>query len=304
VPWFPQDPDSAFIVAMDFDTRKMDTLGSIRTPKNPFVVKASSGFGFNFTSLTNPLPTTDEWALLSDGTVAFVRYRDYRVEYLGPDGKITSSPKLPFDWVRMTDEDKQRMVDSVANQQRRNNMTSYVASMIRWVNTYNQEYPKNFKAPENYVPQSGYLRTWKLPDGVRFPANYIYGCAPNEEAVNTPDGRPSCIPQPVTIPGNVPVAPTLRESNVMAWNELPDYRPPFNSGAVRADADGNLWIRTIPMKPVAGGPVFDVVSRQGELIDRLQVPPGYTIVGFGKGRVVYLSMRDANGIHLARVRLK
>jgi sugar lactone lactonase YvrE len=73
---------------------------------------------------------------------------------------------------------------------------------------------------------------------------------------------------------------------------------------VRADADGNLWIRSIPAKPIPGGPVYDIVSRKGELLSRLQLPPGYTLLGFGKDRVVYLSMRDANGIHLARVRLR
>ena len=72
-----------------------------------------------------------------------------------------------------------------------------------------------------------------------------------------PSGTPSCIPQPVTIPGNTPTAPTLRESAVMPANELPDYRPPFATGAVRADADGNLWIRTLPPKPVPGGPIYD-----------------------------------------------
>ena len=33
-------------------------------------------------------------------------------------------------------------------------------------------------------------------------------------------------------------------------------------------------------------------------------PTGYTLVGFGRDKVVYLSMRDARGIHLARVRLR
>ena len=50
--------------------------------------------------------------------------------------------------------------------------------------------------------------------------------------------------------------------------------------------------------------MYDIVSRQGELTDRLQLPPGYSLVGFGKGRVVYLSMRDASGVHVARVRLR
>ena len=90
----------------------------------------------------------------------------------------------------------------------------------------------------------------------------------------------------------------------MPASDLPDYRPPFSNGAVRADVDGNLWIRTNPTKPTPGGAVYDIVSRHGELTDRLQLPPGYALVGFGKGRVVYLSMRDANGVHLARVRLR
>jgi hypothetical protein len=104
--------------------------------------------------------------------------------------------------------------------------------------------------------------------------------------------------------GNAPPAPTIRETGVMAPNELPDYRPPFAQGAVRADADGNLWIRTIPVKPAPGGAVYDIVSREGALVDRLQLPPGYAIVGFGAGKVVYLSMRDAGGVRLARVRLR
>jgi hypothetical protein len=50
--------------------------------------------------------------------------------------------------------------------------------------------------------------------------------------------------------------------------------------------------------------VYDIVNAEGVLADRLQLPPGYALVGFGRGRVVYLSVRDAKGIHLARVRLK
>jgi hypothetical protein len=89
--------------------------------------------------------------------------------------------------------------------------------------------------------------------------------------------------------------------------DLPDFRPALMTGAagaVRADTDGNLWIRTVPTRPVPGGPVYDVVSPAGELVNRIQLPPGYTIVGFGRDRVVYLTMRDAAGLKLARVRLR
>ena len=98
--------------------------------------------------------------------------------------------------------------------------------------------------------------------------------------------------------------PTMRTVEVVKANELPDYRPPFPPGSVRADRDGNLWIRTLPVKPVSGGPVFDIVSAKGELVDRIQLPTGYAIAGFGKEKVVYLTSRDAAGIHIARVRLK
>jgi hypothetical protein len=99
--------------------------------------------------------------------------------------------------------------------------------------------------------------------------------------------------------------PTLREAQVMPATDLPAFRPPLtNGGSVRADADGNLWIRTAPQSPQRGGPVFSLVSRRGELVDQIQIPPGYSLVGFGKGKVVYLSMRDSSGVKLARVRLR
>jgi len=366
VPYFPPEPDSAFIVAIDLETRKIDTLGAIRIPKSASTVRRSANGGFNFYEVINPLPTTDEWAVLSDGTVAFVRVIDYRIEYRNADGTWTSSAKLPYEWQRVTEDDKQRMIDSVKAQQRRSAMNSYVTSMIRWVNQYGKSYPDSFKAPEGYRVQNGLSRDWKLPPGLQFPANYIYACRPGETPTmlpsperpadgasserprgerpvgdrptggrsggerppaqggtpgggrpgtpgapgpgapgaptGEPEGIPSCIPTPVTVSGgNAPPMPTIRETGVMAASDLPDYRPPFTSGAVRADADGNLWIRTVQRRPVPGGAIYDIVSRQGELVDRLQLPPGYALVGFGKGKVVYLMMRDATGIHLARV---
>ena len=103
----------------------------------------------------------------------------------------------------------------------------------------------------------------------------------------------------VTVGGPPPNGelPTL---NFVAPSELPDYKPVFGPGAVRADADDRLWIRTIPTRPTPGGAIYDVIDRAGKLVDRVQVPVSTTIAGFGKGGVVYLGMRDATGIHLQR----
>ncbi len=84
--------------------------------------------------------------------------------------------------------------------------------------------------------------------------------------------------------------------------DLPDYRPPFTRGATRADADGNLWIRTNTF--VKGQPVYDIVNSHGDLVDRVQLPPFRTIAGFGPG-VVYMAVKDNAGVvHLERARIK
>ena len=87
-----------------------------------------------------------------------------------------------------------------------------------------------------------------------------------------------------------------------ALTDLPDYRPAFLRGSTRADAEGNLWIRTT--KLVNGQPVYDVVNRQGTIVDRVQLPPFRTIAGFGPG-AVYMAVKDSAGIvHLERARIK
>lgn len=85
-------------------------------------------------------------------------------------------------------------------------------------------------------------------------------------------------------------------------DELPDYQPVFASGGVRADADGNLWIRTIATAPLRGGAIYHVIDRQGNLIDRVQVPRSATIAGFAPGGIVFLARREGTAVVLARVR--
>jgi hypothetical protein len=339
VPWFPEQPDSQLVVGIDFDTRRIDTLGAIKIPKFGMQVKMSANGGFNFIEQTNPLPSQDEYAVLADGAIAFVRSIDYRIDYLNPDGTWSSSPKLPYDWQAIPDSLKRAIVDSVHKVQSRSAHVAYTNALIRWVNMYGKGYPENFKAPEGFVPQQGFAKNWKFPPGVTFPANYTYACAQGEEptyvpinpeaqaaTATTPNAasreamimsmmgapgggappgtRASCIPTPIANT-NAPAPPTMRDVAVVHYSLLPDYKPPLaQGGAVRADADGNLWIRPIQPKPIPGGAVYDIVSRSGELMDRLQLPQGYNIVGFGRGRIVYLSMRDRAGLHLARVRLK
>jgi hypothetical protein len=42
----------------------------------------------------------------------------------------------------------------------------------------------------------------------------------------------------------------------------------------------------------------------GELIDRVQLPQGRTLVGFGPGGIVYLLARDAGAARIEEARFK
>ena len=85
-------------------------------------------------------------------------------------------------------------------------------------------------------------------------------------------------------------------------SELPDYKPAFAPGSTRVDVDGNLWIRT--SQNVDARPVYDVVNRKGELIDRVQLPANRVLAGFGEGGVVYLAVRDGTTAHLEKARVR
>ena len=106
LPQFPTLPDSAALVRYDLTTRKVDTVTFFKTPKFNMNVTRSPDGGIRVSSMINPLPQGDDWVLLSDGTIALVRAKDYHVDLLNPDGTMTSSPKIPFQWERLTDEAK------------------------------------------------------------------------------------------------------------------------------------------------------------------------------------------------------
>jgi hypothetical protein len=87
-----------------------------------------------------------------------------------------------------------------------------------------------------------------------------------------------------------PVPPPVMEPLATA-DSLPDYFPPVTRVAMLADGDNNVWIRQHP--PASdGSTLWDVVDRQGVLVDRVLVPAGLTIVSFGARGVAYVVRRD------------
>jgi hypothetical protein len=263
-PVMPVFPDTAALVRFDLAARKLDTAAFIKIPKLTMNVSQDERGGMRLTSLNNPLPVVDDWAVMSDGTLAIVRGRDYRVEFLNADGTRTAGEKIPFEWQRLTDEDKVALIDSAKAMAAR-------------------------QRAAGGAPGTTPTRTDAAPGGVAGALTQI--------VTMRVDGGGAGGPAATSVPGGLPPVAFVAPS------ELPDYKPAFGVGSVRADADGFVWVRTIPTKPTTGGAVYEVIDRAGKLVDRVQVPAGTTIAGFGKGGVVYLGVRDAAGVHLQRARI-
>lgn len=292
-PQFPSPPDSAAIVRYDLATRKPDTVTFFKTPKINLTVTQSPDGGIRVNNTTNPLPQGDDWAILQDGTIALVRTKDYHVDWLGSDGTVTSSPKIPFQWERLSDEAKVAFIDSAKIAIEKARASGQFASAGPQMIMRGGPDGPGGGAPRAGAAGGDAPRTGTAPaPAPNGQPGTATGPAAGGTVVTTagPGGRGGFFggsPPPLTM-----ISPS----------ELPDYKPAFAPGSTRADADGNLWIRT--SQNVDARPVYNVINRKGELIDRVQLPANRVLAGFGPDGVVYLAVRDGSTAHLERARAK
>jgi hypothetical protein len=149
----PQQPDSGPIVRADFDTRSVDTIATMKILQPGSMTMTQDGQGnVAMQMVVNPMDTGDEWAMLPDGTVAIVRAHDYHIDWINPDGTRRSSEKMPFDWKRVTDEQKQFKLDSMRPLMQK----AVDGAAVRTIPT--ADGPRKMRIQFDFVPIS------KLPD--------------------------------------------------------------------------------------------------------------------------------------------
>ena len=262
----PTPPDTTPLVRVDLATRAVDTVAWVKSPRPNISMTTDENGQPQIRVTMNPLPTVDDWAVTSDGAIAIVRGRDYHVDWVNADGSRTSSAKLPFDWKRMTDEDKEAFIDS--------------------------------------------LKAVRARQGPNAPMPFVAGMG------GAPGGAPQVMTRMEVREGGPPGAggaPPRSETRISSGapnmefvpaSELPDYRPPFFAGATRADREGNVWIRTTSAPTEVGATVWDVVDRKGTLVDRVQVPSGRQVVGFGADGTVLLTLREGGNTKLEKAKLR
>lgn len=263
-----ENPDSAPIIRGDFETRTTDTIGLIAIPAPRMSIKKMSD-GRQIGQLkVNPMSYVDDWALLPDGTVAILRGRDYHLDWINADGTRASTPKMPFDWRRLTDAEKQAVLDSTkaALEKQRADRIAAAASG-RGAGG----------APVQAMASAGAVAAGGGGGGMG-----------GNDMGPRPGGPPIDMPAP----------------DVVSLRDLPDYVPPvFKTGTMRADPSGNIWILPSTSSQAAGGLLYDVINRTGEIFERVRLPQGRALAGFGANGVVYLTAHDATGTHLERSRI-
>jgi len=104
---------SATLPRANFDTRIVDSVAHVKIANGMRMERTRAGDTMRVHRGFNPVSLVDEWAVLADGSVALVRGHDCHFDWIRPDGTKTSSPKLPFDWKKLSDADKQVLMNSV-----------------------------------------------------------------------------------------------------------------------------------------------------------------------------------------------
>jgi hypothetical protein len=75
-------------------------------------------------------------------------------------------------------------------------------------------------------------------------------------------------------------------------------------GAIKPDADGNLWILPTTSSHARSGLLYDVINQKGEIFERVQLPAECDVAGFGRGGVVYLTLRDGQRYYIEKTHIQ
>jgi hypothetical protein len=255
--------DSATLLRADVNSRRVDTVGKFRAQRG-LQAQGTLDRSGKLVCAQEPLYaggfSSDAWIATSDGAVAIVRGHDYHIDWINPDGTRESGSKMAFDWRKLTDDDKDARVVSAKK-------------LIDSLKT------------AGYTSELRYCTTEGGGSDVEVStsADAVRGAA----IAPLPPMRSDFLACQ-TLPIAFEFAPLAL---------MPDYIPPVRPGSLTADRDGNVWI--LPTTSLAatqgGGLVYDVVNRRNGLVERVRIPAGRQIAGFGRGGTVYLTWRDATG---------
>lgn len=282
-------PDSVPIVRVDFDTRKADTVAFVKVPKNETQMTRGEDGSTRLSIKINPLPQGDDWALLNDGTVAVMRVLDYHVDYYRPDGTHVASDKLPFDWKRISDEEKTKMVDSLqtlakaASERAGGGGGGFRMSFEPIAAEKLPDYYPPIRQGSSIADRSGNL--WVVPSTSSLSAQLAQQMMGGMGAMGG-GGRG----------GDRPA-----DRNAAPGQARPAGAAPRDSTRTASSAAMFGMMAAMMNQPPL---VYDVIDPKGSLVYRVKLPSGRQIAGFGPDGLIFLQAREGRQIYLETVTLK
>jgi hypothetical protein len=101
-----QPADSVPLLRYDRSTKKRDTVGFYRPPKNNASVSGGGGRESIRIGGANPFAPRDEWAVTPDGRVAVIRSPELRIDWTYPR-KVAGTP-ISYPRIRVTEKHKEQ----------------------------------------------------------------------------------------------------------------------------------------------------------------------------------------------------
>ena len=104
-----QPPDSAAILRIDRASRSGEPVASFKLQD---MTQTTSGGPNNRSVMISPIPLSpeDAWGVAADGSIALARAGDYHVDWISPDGSVTSGPPVPYEALRIGTPEKEEYV--------------------------------------------------------------------------------------------------------------------------------------------------------------------------------------------------
>ncbi len=243
-------PDSLRLMAMDLETRHADTLTQILSGNQisrRFSQAQRGGGGSSSPALYS---FVDDVVAGSDGALAILHALDYRVDWIGADRTGPASPRIPYDWRRVSDAERTRLLDSINGARNER----YAPTLAKWIADSASGQPQRMAPP--------------------LPVNLANMAA---RGMTPPPQRPLPRPPPPTLvqPSDIPdYLPPVGRRSMQADMDGHVWILPI--------------VRVSPGTPAAtpSAATWDVVDRRGALVQRVTIPANARLVGFAPGKAI------------------
>jgi hypothetical protein len=246
-------PDFVRLIAMDLDTHHADTLARLMSGNQVSRRLSQAQLAYGGATSAALYGFIDDVVVGNDGALAVLHALEYRVGWISADRIAAPSPRIPYSWQQISDAERTRLLDSIngARQAR------YAPTLAKWIADSASGQPQR--------------------RGAQPPAALANLAARGR-------GTPGLLPRP-------------RPPMLAQPSEIPDFLPPVGKHAMLADMDGHVWILPIvratagatgPPGPATGA-TWDVVDRQGALVQRVTIPINARLVGFAPVRAILVA---------------